>query len=74
MYVMPSMLAHGYSLKNCELDMSLNSLKSLANRLPVFSNQIHQYLNNRHQYQDPLSSLIKRESEVLREIANSLKK
>ncbi|HGJ5877136.1 MAG TPA: hypothetical protein ACHBX0_13205 [Arsenophonus sp.] len=54
--------------------MSLNSLKSLANRLPVFSNQIHQYLNNRHQYQDPLSSLIKRESEVLREIANSLKK
>lgn len=65
--------ANGYLLKNCELDMLLNSLKSAANGLPVFSNQIHQYLNNRHQYQDPLSSLTKREFEVLREIANGLK-
>ncbi|CAA2930816.1 Transcriptional regulatory protein LiaR [Arsenophonus endosymbiont of Bemisia tabaci Q2] len=53
--------------------MLLNSLKSAANGLPVFRNQIHQYLNNRHQYQDPLSSLKKREFEVLREIANGLK-
>lgn len=65
--------ANGYLLKNCELDMLLNSLKSAANGLHVFSNQIHQYLNNRHQYQDPLSSLTKREFEVLREIADGLK-
>ncbi|HGJ5898376.1 response regulator [Arsenophonus apicola] len=65
--------ANGYLLKNCELDMLVNSLKSAANGLPVFSNQIHQYLNNRHQYQDSLSSLTKREFEVLREIANGLK-
>ncbi|WP_342668174.1 hypothetical protein [Candidatus Arsenophonus triatominarum] len=51
--------ANGYLLKNCELDMLLNSLKSATNGLPVFSNQIHQHLNNRHQYQDPLSSINK---------------
>lgn len=65
--------ANGYLLKNFELDMLLNSLKSAANGLPVFSNQIHQNLNNLPQYQDPLSSLTKGEFEVLREIANGLK-
>ncbi|MFS1538249.1 MAG: LuxR C-terminal-related transcriptional regulator [Candidatus Phlomobacter fragariae] len=65
--------ANSYLLKNCELDMLLNNLKSAANGLPIFSNQITQYLNNRHQYQDPLSLLTKHEFEVLREIANGLK-
>ena len=65
--------ANGYLLKSSELDMLMNSIRKAAQGHTVFSEKVYQFLINRHQYQDPLSTLTKREFEVLHEIADGLK-
>ncbi|KLN96497.1 response regulator [Moellerella wisconsensis] len=65
--------ANGYLLKDCELDMLMNSIRRAAQGHTVFSEKVYQFLINRHKYQDPLSFLTKREFEVLQEISSGLK-
>ncbi|MEX6425736.1 LuxR C-terminal-related transcriptional regulator [Providencia manganoxydans] len=65
--------AQGYLLKNSELDMLINSMRKAAEGHHVFSEKVYQCLINRHQTYDPLSSLTRRESEILHEMATGLK-
>ncbi|MEX6395979.1 hypothetical protein AB6E88_02190 [Providencia hangzhouensis] len=67
--------AQGYLLKSSEPDMLFYSMKKKASRGQlVFSEKIYQHLISRHNYNDPLSSLTRRESEILHEMAMDLKK
>ncbi|ATG17266.1 response regulator [Providencia alcalifaciens] len=65
--------AQGYLLKNSELDMLLNSLKKAMEGHHVFSEKVYQHLITRHQTKDPLSTLTRRECEILHEMAAGLK-
>lgn len=65
--------AQGYLLKNSELDMLFHSMKKASKGQHVFSEKIYQHLISRHQYNDPLSTLTRRESEILHEMAIGLK-
>lgn len=65
--------AQGYLLKNSELDMLMNSMHKAANGHHVFSEKVYQSLNNRHLNQDPLSTLTRREFEILQEMSTGLK-
>ncbi|KNZ87868.1 transcriptional regulator NarP [Providencia stuartii] len=65
--------AQGYLLKNSELDMLMNSMRKAAAGHHVFSEKVYQYLVNRHKINDPLSSLTRRECEILHEMAAGLK-
>lgn len=65
--------AQGYLLKNSEIDMLMNSMRKAAEGHHVFSEKVYQCLINRHQTHDPLSSLTRRECEILHEMATGLK-
>lgn len=65
--------AHSYLLKNSDLDMLFYSMKKAAKGQRVFSEKIYQHLISRHQHNDPLSTLTRRELEILHEIAVGLK-
>ncbi len=65
--------AQGYLLKNSELDMLMNSVRRAAEGHHVFSEKVYQRLLNRHQNYDPLTSLTRREKEVLHKMATGLK-
>lgn len=65
--------AQGYLLKNSELDMLYYSMKKACAGQHVFSEKIYQHLMARHQSNDPLSTLTRRESEILHELAVGLK-
>src|SRR5699024_7808826 len=65
--------AQGYLLKNCELDMLINSMKKATVGHHVFSERVYQHLITRHQSKDPLSTLTRRECEILHEMATGLK-
>ncbi|CAG9421424.1 LuxR C-terminal-related transcriptional regulator [Providencia alcalifaciens] len=65
--------AQGYLLKNSELDMLLNSMKKAMEGHHVFSEKVYQHLITRHQSKDPLSTLTRRECEILHEMAAGLK-
>ena len=65
--------AQGYLLKNSELDMLIHSMKKASAGHHVFSEKIYQHLVARDQSTDPLSSLTRREYEILHEITIGLK-
>ncbi|EFB71566.1 Nitrate/nitrite response regulator protein narL [Providencia rustigianii] len=65
--------AQGYLLKNSELDMLINSMKKAIEGHHVFSEKVYQHLITRHQSKDPLSTLTRRECEILHEMAAGLK-
>ncbi|EMN4128533.1 MULTISPECIES: LuxR C-terminal-related transcriptional regulator [Providencia] len=65
--------AQGYLLKNSDLDMLMNSMRKAAAGHHVFSEKVYQCLSNRHRLHDPMSSLTRREREILHEIAAGLK-
>lgn len=63
----------GYLLKNSELDMLFHSMKKASEGQHVFSEKIYQLLITRHQSTDPLSTLTRREGEIIHQIALGLK-
>ncbi|MGG4608760.1 LuxR C-terminal-related transcriptional regulator [Providencia sp. Me31A] len=65
--------AQGYLLKSSELDMLFYSIKKASTGQHVFSEKIYQHLITRHQSNDPLSTLTRRECEILHEMAIGLK-
>ncbi|EKT56310.1 LuxR C-terminal-related transcriptional regulator [Providencia sneebia] len=65
--------AHGYLLKSSDLDMLMNSVKKASEGHHVFSEKVYQCLLNRHKNQDPLSSLTRREQEILHKMSMGLK-
>ncbi len=65
--------AQGYLLKSSELDMLYYSMKKASVGQHVFSEKIYQHLMTRHQSNDPLSTLTRRECEILHELAAGLK-
>ncbi|HBC6257507.1 TPA: response regulator [Proteus mirabilis] len=65
--------ANGYLLKECELDMLLLSLRKAVVGRPVYSEKVWQYIQLRQNYSDPLSTLTKRELDVLQEVAVGMK-
>lgn len=65
--------AQGYLLKSSELDMLFYSIKKASTGQHVFSEKIYRHLITRHQSNDPLSTLTRRECEILKEMAIGLK-
>lgn len=65
--------AQGYLLKNCDLDMLMNSMRKATVGHHVFSERVYQHIITRHQSKDPLSTLTRRECEILHEMATGLK-
>ncbi|GAB1439282.1 response regulator [Providencia sp.] len=65
--------AQGYLLKSSELDMLFYSIKKASTGQHVFSEKIYRHLITRHQSNDPLSTLTRRECEILQEMAIGLK-
>lgn len=65
--------AQGYLLKNSDLDMLFYSMKKASEGQHVFSEKIYQLLITRHQSTDPLSTLTRRECEIIHKMALGLK-